>query len=119
MKSPFLDRSGDTDLYVSYSDFPKVKTQEHDYSSYSCGSEQIPLENRRPAYVGIYCYSLYENCTFRLEIYKTNLDLSLYSNQRDKHLTETPKPAANPESEVINVKYLLLHLLQLVFEVLF
>lgn len=110
---------GDSDLYISYSNYPLTSIKDHEYSSYSCGSEQIPLENTRPAFIGIFCYSLYENCTFRLEIYKTNVDLSLYSNQRDKHLDEPPQAAEHPESEIINLKYLLLHLLQIVFEVLF
>uniref|UniRef100_A0A336M0R8 CSON009666 protein n=1 Tax=Culicoides sonorensis TaxID=179676 RepID=A0A336M0R8_CULSO len=89
--------TGDTDLYISYKNYPLVQTASHDYSSYSCGVEQIPLENKRPVFIGVYCYSQYENCTFRLEIYKTNIDLSAQSN---RHSVERVK--TDSESDSLN-----------------
>ncbi|XP_063696232.1 UPF0669 protein C6orf120 homolog [Culicoides brevitarsis] len=106
--------TGDTDLYISYKDYPKVQATSHDYSSYSCGVEQIPLENKRPVFIGVFCYSQYENCTFHLEIYKTNIDLSSHAN---RHTVERVNDRDTESSNKLNgFKIILFSLLNILWE---
>lgn len=61
---------GDVDLYVSSKSSPTYELNNHDIGAASCGNEQIsvPKDFVRPFYVGVYCYNIYDNCTFYLTI---------------------------------------------------
>lgn len=78
----------DPDLYISYKSFPFYNLGKHDQDSCTCGVEVVKTnKDIRPVYTGVYCYSIYTNCTFHLSVcaLQQTANLSEYLNPSDEH----------------------------------
>lgn len=79
-------RTEDPDLYISYKAFPFSDILKHDQDSCTCGTEVIITnQDIRPVYTGVYCYSLYTNCTFQLSVCALKNQTDIADNQLSYH----------------------------------